>query len=183
MLTRALLAVATIYCLLPAGPGLAADDATSAVAVEVWPEAADQALDLLLARLGMSRSDLAFPRDLAATELRLAAVDQALAGPLETLELTRPWVSLVSHAPELPDVGRHRRIVGSTVQIESSQPTDDLRILTDWACARGAELEGLELSRPSLEDVYLDLTGDGAARRAEPGAGGASAATGGDRDG
>jgi ABC-2 type transport system ATP-binding protein len=70
---------------------------------------------------------------------------------------------------ELPDVGRHRRVVGSTVQIESSHPTQDLRVLTEWACARGAELEGLALARPSLEDVYLDLTGDGAP-------GGASAA-------
>ncbi len=74
-------------------------------------------------------------------------------------------------AAEVPDVGRHRRVVGSTVRIESSQPTEDLRILTDWACARGAELDGLELARPSLEDVYLDLTGDAAARRQEAGGG------------
>jgi hypothetical protein len=28
--------------------------------------------------------------------------------------------------------------------------------------AHGTELIGLEVSRPSLEDVYLELTGDGA---------------------
>jgi hypothetical protein len=32
--------------------------------------------------------------------------------------------------------------------------------LTEWAVARGLELERLEVSQPSLEDVYLELTGD-----------------------
>ena len=38
---------------------------------------------------------------------------------------------------------------------------ETLNELTGWALARGVELEGLEVSRPSLEDVYLELTGDG----------------------
>jgi ABC-2 type transport system ATP-binding protein len=39
-------------------------------------------------------------------------------------------------------------------------PTRALHELTEWAVARGLELERLEVSQPSLEDVYLELTGD-----------------------
>jgi len=28
----------------------------------------------------------------------------------------------------------------------------------EWAAQRGMELEGLTVTRPTLEDVYLDLT-------------------------
>ncbi len=38
-------------------------------------------------------------------------------------------------------------------------PVATLNELTGWALARGLDLEGLEVSRPSLEDVYLELTG------------------------
>jgi ABC-2 type transport system ATP-binding protein len=49
--------------------------------------------------------------------------------------------------------GRPRR-----ASLESSSPTDDLDRLTSWAVGAGIELESLEVSRPTLEDVYLDLT-------------------------
>lgn len=42
--------------------------------------------------------------------------------------------------------------------IESESPTADLNRLTEWAMAEGVELVGLEVKRPSLEDVYLKLT-------------------------
>jgi len=38
-------------------------------------------------------------------------------------------------------------------------PTQALHELTAWAVARQLELERLEVTRPSLEDVYLELTG------------------------
>jgi ABC-2 type transport system ATP-binding protein len=44
--------------------------------------------------------------------------------------------------------------------IRSAAPTKALHELTGWALERGVELEGLEVRRPSLEDVYLRLTGD-----------------------
>jgi hypothetical protein len=34
-----------------------------------------------------------------------------------------------------------------------------LHDLTGWALEGGLTLAGLQVSRPSLEDVYLDLTG------------------------
>jgi ABC-2 type transport system ATP-binding protein len=42
--------------------------------------------------------------------------------------------------------------------IETSTPTRSLRDLTAWAVAQGLELPNLEVARPSLEDVYLELT-------------------------
>jgi ABC-2 type transport system ATP-binding protein len=40
----------------------------------------------------------------------------------------------------------------------STAPTRDLNRLTEWAISSGIELSGLEVRRPSLEDVYLELT-------------------------
>ncbi len=44
-------------------------------------------------------------------------------------------------------------------QIETQAPTRALHTLTGWAVERGLELDRLEVRRPSLEDVYLELTG------------------------
>ncbi|MDX1447614.1 MAG: ABC transporter ATP-binding protein [Acidimicrobiia bacterium] len=43
------------------------------------------------------------------------------------------------------------------IEIATDAPTADLAILTGWA---QGELEGLEVSRPTLEDVYLELAGE-----------------------
>ena len=53
-------------------------------------------------------------------------------------------------------------IVGrdSRVEIRTDAPTADLAHLTGWAAERGFELEGLTVSTPSLEDVYLSLVDD-----------------------
>jgi ABC-2 type transport system ATP-binding protein len=47
------------------------------------------------------------------------------------------------------------------VEFETDSPTRALHELTGWAMENGVELERLQVSRPSLEDVYLELTGDG----------------------
>jgi ABC-2 type transport system ATP-binding protein len=44
------------------------------------------------------------------------------------------------------------------VTFETETPTAALAPLTQWAQSKGVELEGLEVTRPSLEDVYIDLT-------------------------
>jgi ABC-2 type transport system ATP-binding protein len=46
------------------------------------------------------------------------------------------------------------------VELEAESPTRALHQLTGWAMENGVELERLQVSRPSLEDVYLELTGD-----------------------
>jgi ABC-2 type transport system ATP-binding protein len=61
------------------------------------------------------------------------------------------------------------RIAGIPVSVEkgedglkavftSDEPTSELHRLTEWAVGSGIELTGLEVRRPSLEDVYLELT-------------------------
>ncbi len=46
---------------------------------------------------------------------------------------------------------------GFTV-VTSADPVRDLHRLTGWALGNGVTLDGLEVTRPSLEDVYLSLT-------------------------
>jgi ABC-2 type transport system ATP-binding protein len=47
------------------------------------------------------------------------------------------------------------------VTLETSTPTEALNEITSWAVERGLELEGLTVERPTLEDIYLRLTGGG----------------------
>jgi ABC-2 type transport system ATP-binding protein len=51
---------------------------------------------------------------------------------------------------------------GEDIVITTTEPTRVLYELTSEAVARGEELERLEVRRPTLEDVYLTLTGDDA---------------------
>ncbi len=53
-------------------------------------------------------------------------------------------------------------VVDGFVHIETDDPVGVLHRLTGWALERGAELEGLRVNRPTLEDVYLSLTGTAA---------------------
>lgn len=42
--------------------------------------------------------------------------------------------------------------------VESNDPVADLNRITNWALEQRLELERLEVSRPTLEDIYLELT-------------------------
>jgi ABC-2 type transport system ATP-binding protein len=48
---------------------------------------------------------------------------------------------------------------GDEITLRVSDPTRTLHELTAWALERGVQLEGLQVTRPTLEDVYLELTG------------------------
>jgi ABC-2 type transport system ATP-binding protein len=50
------------------------------------------------------------------------------------------------------------RADGREVVLQTRTPVQTLHELTERALAKGEELEGLEVTRPSLEDVYLELT-------------------------
>jgi ABC-2 type transport system ATP-binding protein len=54
---------------------------------------------------------------------------------------------------------RYRR-GGETIVERMQDPTRRLHELTAEALARGEELEGLEVLRPTLEDIYLELTAE-----------------------
>jgi ABC-2 type transport system ATP-binding protein len=47
------------------------------------------------------------------------------------------------------------------VTLSTREPVRELNRLTSQALADGFDLEGLEVRRPSLEDVYLELTHEG----------------------
>jgi ABC-2 type transport system ATP-binding protein len=59
---------------------------------------------------------------------------------------------------EIPVPGLEAR--DGTFQVDTDSPTRVLYELTRWAVQRGIELDHLEMRRPSLEDVYLELTDD-----------------------
>ena len=57
----------------------------------------------------------------------------------------------------VPDWGQ---VSGSdgTFELTTDDPTRTLHDITGWALDRGIALEALDVSRPTLEDVYLELT-------------------------
>ena len=75
----------------------------------------------------------------------------------------------VLRAGEIVKMGRPSELIGSTtaeiryrqdgelVVVETAEPTRALHELTQAALAEGRELDGLEVRRPTLEDVYLEL--------------------------
>src|SRR5919106_1190860 len=63
-------------------------------------------------------------------------------------------------APSLPLPLADRAVAGpERWTITSEDPTFDLHALTGWALEQGTRLHGLEVHRPTLEDVYLEITG------------------------
>ncbi len=52
--------------------------------------------------------------------------------------------------------------IGDGYEMWSDAPVDLLHRLTGWALDAGVELTNLAVSRPSLEDTYLELTGEAA---------------------
>jgi ABC-2 type transport system ATP-binding protein len=71
---------------------------------------------------------------------------------------------LPAGAPALPEpMLQGAKVDGANIEIETADPTHTLYELTSWAVQAHITLGGLEVSRPSLEDVYLEITEDVAA--------------------
>jgi ABC-2 type transport system ATP-binding protein len=90
-------------------------------------------------------------RDTGATTVRFLL--PASAGGLADLPLPATGAEATLRAS--PD--------GQMVEIVADHPTPLLHALTSWALERNLELERLQVTKPSLEDVYLDITSDEAA--------------------
>ncbi len=86
-------------------------------------------------------------------------------GTPESLGGRRDAASVISFHPDgatldgLPGEGI---VVGENgrVTLESTTPTRTVHAVTGWALERGIELSDLTVARPSLEDVYLQLTAE-----------------------
>ena len=63
----------------------------------------------------------------------------------------------IADLTEPPAIGDGPHIEDNKVTYHTTQPTADLYTLTRWAVQSGLELTGLEVTRPSLEDIYLDI--------------------------
>ena len=70
-------------------------------------------------------------------------------------------------AVQLPDALRPlaERDHGGRVLLRSEAPLLHLQALANWALQRGFDLPDLDVRRPTLEDVYLSLTGSAEARQ------------------
>jgi ABC-2 type transport system ATP-binding protein len=60
---------------------------------------------------------------------------------------------------DLPDVPGDRSIKGDAVVISTREPVIAAHALTGWAVKRGIELGRFSVTQPTLEDIYLELTG------------------------
>jgi len=67
----------------------------------------------------------------------------------------------VSDGLRPPELGQTPLPDGS-FEIRADDPVKPVHELTTWALTAGARLDGFEVTRPSLEDVYLEITGAGA---------------------
>jgi ABC-2 type transport system ATP-binding protein len=94
-------------------------------------------------------------------------------GPPSTLAGRRPAATKVSFslppgAPGLPARLEHAvHPSGSVFELQTHDPMRDLHELTRWALDNHLELSSLTVARPSLEDVYLELTSDAPADRVD----------------
>jgi ABC-2 type transport system ATP-binding protein len=68
---------------------------------------------------------------------------------------------------ELPASMATEAAADGSIMLAASEPLRALHELTGWALERDIDLAGLEVRRPSLEDVYLQLTGDAAGQEEE----------------
>jgi ABC-2 type transport system ATP-binding protein len=60
---------------------------------------------------------------------------------------------------DLPfELARHAVARNGLIEIRIQDATRALHVLTGWALERGVQLEELTVTRPTLEDVYLELT-------------------------
>jgi ABC-2 type transport system ATP-binding protein len=104
---------------------------------------------------------------LADTVTVIAAGRVVASGPPDTLggrdhgETTVRFVlpAGVSTADLPLPAGLAPEVRGDFVEFHIAEPTEVLHALTGWAMERGEVLSGLAINRPSLEDVYLALTG------------------------
>jgi ABC-2 type transport system ATP-binding protein len=82
-------------------------------------------------------------------------------GPPEILTGGDRATTIAFRRPEgdLPPATEGAEADGGMVVVRTMEPTRALQELTAWAVERGIELEGLTVTRPSLEEIYLELTG------------------------
>ncbi len=82
--------------------------------------------------------------------------DELRAGQAETVISFR----FTGSSADLPQLAAAATFENGRAVLHTTDPTTTLHELTGWAKRRGEALDGLTVTPPSLEDVYLGLTGD-----------------------
>lgn len=59
-----------------------------------------------------------------------------------------------------PDILAEVKSIAEMITIETSNPAKILFSLTDWSINNAVDLKGLTVSKPSLEEIYIDLVND-----------------------
>ncbi len=97
---------------------------------------------------------------IAAGRIVAEGTPRALGGR-ERMPATISFTLPAGTAEELPAALEQlvRTATDGRVVLESKRPLVDVKALADWALERDLDLHDLDVRRPSLEDVYLQLTG------------------------
>jgi ABC-2 type transport system ATP-binding protein len=88
------------------------------------------------------------PQTLGGRQLEAAQITFTLPGFLPSDELPRTLAERVQNE------------AGGSLRLPSTSVIADLHLLSGWALDHDLELDDLEVTRPTLEDVYLQLTTD-----------------------
>ncbi|HET9102138.1 MAG TPA: ABC transporter ATP-binding protein [Solirubrobacteraceae bacterium] len=94
--------------------------------------------------IALGRPDELGGRDARPAEIRFTLPVTVAPGDLPALPVTR------------------RAIEGDRVMLETDDPVTATHALTGWALERGVRLTHFSVTQPTLEDIYLELTGSAA---------------------
>jgi ABC-2 type transport system ATP-binding protein len=72
---------------------------------------------------------------------------------------TRVRFKVPAGQPSPPDLGSANSLPDGSLEIRTDNPTKVVHDLTAWAVGRDFSFDVLEVTQPSLEDVYIELTG------------------------
>jgi ABC-2 type transport system ATP-binding protein len=71
----------------------------------------------------------------------------------------------IKNSPNLPkDLAMSAKTSGDFIELVTKKSVESLNTLTGWAIKNNLKLESLEVSQPSLEDVYLKITSQARAK-------------------
>ena len=93
--------------------------------------------------IASGRPDELGGRDLRPAEIRFALPDESGLG--------------LSDVPDVPS--ERRELAGDRVVIHTRKPVQAAQIITSWAVERDLDLAHFSVTQPTLEDIYLELTG------------------------
>jgi ABC-2 type transport system ATP-binding protein len=75
------------------------------------------------------------------------------------IRFTLPRTVALGDVPDVP--AESRSITDQRVLIVTREPVRAAQMVTTWALERDTDLSGFSVTQPSLEDIYLELTGSG----------------------